>query len=180
MSDIKAEKNALRQQIHLKRNSMNETSKELFDVSICKVLVQLIEERNCKTVHAYLPMGSEINIAPLLQMLLSKELTVVTPKTLKKRKLQHLVLTSLENLESGIYGTSHPANGIEYSGDYDLIIVPGLAFDTNNYRLGYGGGYYDAFLAENPNTFMVGIGYPFQKIKSVPKEAHDARLDLVI
>jgi 5-formyltetrahydrofolate cyclo-ligase len=125
-------------------------------------------------------MGSEININPLLTWLLQEQITVVTPKTLRNRELQHLELNSLEELESGIFGTSHPANSVEYTGNYDLIIVPGLAFDANKYRLGYGGGYYDTFLAENPVAFTVGIGYPFQQLKEIPKEAHDACLDLVV
>jgi 5-formyltetrahydrofolate cyclo-ligase len=46
--------------------------------------------------------------------------------------------------------------------------------------LGYGGGYYDAFLAEFSTAFTVGLAYPFQQLKTVPKEAHDACLDLVL
>ena len=124
-------------------------------------------------------MGNEIDIKPLLEKLLSKNCTVVVPKTLKNRKLTHLILNSLDALEPGVYGTSHPENGIVFTGKIDLVIVPGLAFDEENYRLGYGGGYYDTFLAEYPTAFTVGVGYPFQKVKKVPKEAHDACLDTV-
>lgn len=180
MDYITEEKKSLRKHILAQRNALDVAEKKLLDTAICKSLQKLITQKKCKVVHAFLPMGSEININPLLAWMLQEQITVVTPKTLKNRQLQHLVLNSLEELESGVFGTSHPANSVAYTGDYDLIIVPGLAFDENNYRLGYGGGYYDTFLAENPTAFTVGIGYPFQQLKNIPKEAHDACLDLVV
>jgi 5-formyltetrahydrofolate cyclo-ligase len=180
MTATRTEKKALRAAIKLKRDAIDLEYKLAYDASICNVLEKLIAERNCKVVHVYLPMGNEIDIKPLLEKLLQNKITVVVPKTLKYRQLEHLVLESLDHLEFGVYGTSHPKNGIIFSGELDLIIVPGLAFDTENYRLGYGGGYYDTFLAEHPTAFTVGIGYPFQKIESVPKEAHDTCLDKVL
>ncbi|NVK51354.1 MAG: 5-formyltetrahydrofolate cyclo-ligase [Flavobacteriaceae bacterium] len=162
------------------RSLLDATEKKLFDTAICKTLQELIVKKKCKVVHAFLPMGNEINIIPLLTWLLAQQITVVTPKTLPKRQLQHLVLNSLDALEKGVFGTSHPANSVEYTGNYDIIIVPGLAFDTDNYRLGYGGGYYDTFLAEHPTAFTVGIGYPFQQIDVVPKEKHDVYLDVIL
>ena len=178
--EIVAQKKSLRTSIKTQRDAIDLEYKLAYDASICEALFVLIEERNCAVVHAYIPMGNEIDIRPLLAKLVANRITVVTPKTLKNRQLDHLILDSLDHLESGVYGTSHPKNGIVFNGELDLVIVPGLAFDSENYRLGYGGGYYDTFLAEHPNAFTVGIGYPFQKIDSVPKEAHDACLDMVL
>ena len=67
-----------------------------------------------------------------------------------------------------------------FNGRYDLIIVPGLAFDNRNYRVGYGGGYYDNFLVMQPESFKVGIFYPFQKVDVVPVEPHDICLDTIL
>lgn len=180
MDDITKQKKSLRKSIIAQRDAMNASEKALLDTQICNQLQQLIEQKKCKIIHAYIPIGSEIDIQPLLKWILQKQIKVVTPKTLRNRQLQHLVLNSLDALESGLFGTSHPANSEEYKGTYDLIIVPGLAFDDNNYRLGYGGGYYDTFLAEHPNAFKIGVGYAFQKLESIPKESHDACLDLVM
>ena len=87
---------------------------------------------------------------------------------------------SLTKLEMGIMQTLHPKEPLIYEGKYDLVIVPGLAFDKANYRLGYGGGYYDNFLIDHPEAHKVGIFYPFQMIDSVPKEPHDVCLDLIV
>ena len=79
-----------------------------------------------------------------------------------------MVLASLNQLERGLFGTFHPIGEKEFSGEYDLIIVPGLSVDHNNYRLGYGGGYYDNFLLDHPASRKIGIFYPFQLIEKIP------------
>jgi 5-formyltetrahydrofolate cyclo-ligase len=178
--EIIPEKEALRKAMSTKRNALPLEYKRTYDSWICNALGRLIAEKNCTVVHAYLPMGSEIDIIPLIQWLRAKSITIVVSKTLKNRTLEHLVLSSFDNLELGLYGTSHPKNGTIFTGKLELVIVPGLAFDSENYRLGYGGGYYDTFLANYPNAFTIGLAYPFQKIKTVPKEAHDACLDFVL
>jgi len=178
--NILQQKKILRQKMLINRASLETSFKKDYDLWICKQLELLIDTHNYKTIHAYLPMGKEIDIAPLLTNLLDKNITVVTPKTLPKRKLENRILTSLTAIEKGVFGTTHPANPTEYSGDYDLIIIPGLAFDSNNYRLGYGGGYYDNFLVNHPKAYKIGIFYPEQLVEKVPTEAHDLCLDEVL
>ena len=83
-------------------------------------------------------------------------------------------------LEPGIFGTSHPKNSQVYTDKIDLVIVPGLAFDHQKYRLGYGGGYYDTFLSEHTEAYTVGVCYPFQYVVDIPKEEHDACLHTIL
>jgi 5-formyltetrahydrofolate cyclo-ligase len=64
--------------------------------------------------------------------------------------------------------------------DFDLIIVPLLAFDERKHRLGFGGGWYDRFLAAQPNALKIGLGYEFQRSGSLPVEPHDIALDMII
>lgn len=177
---ISEEKKTLRQQMLVKRARLSKVSKRAYDQWICDSLWKTIQECNYKTVHCYLPMGSEINITPLIEQLLQENLTVITPKTLPKPRLQNLVLKSLNELEKGVFGTKHPASAEEFSGTYDVIIVPGLAFDASNYRLGYGGAYYDNFLVHHTNTLKIGIFYPFQSTEKVPLEPHDVQLDKIM
>jgi 5-formyltetrahydrofolate cyclo-ligase len=177
---IGEQKKNLRKQMLLKRAKLPKEKKEVYDQGICNTLLNTIEGNQYKTIHCYLPMGTEINIFPLIEELLENGLTVITPKTLPKRTLKHLVLKSLDELEKGIFGTLHPEGGEEFEGEYDLIIVPGLSFDSINYRLGYGGGYYDAFMLNHPTANKIGIFYPFQEVDSIPVEPHDLRLDKVL
>lgn len=63
---------------------------------------------------------------------------------------------------------------------FDLIVVPLLAFDESCHRIGYGGGWYDRFLASQPNALKVGVAFDVQLAESFPIEDHDIQLDMVI
>ena len=94
--------------------------------------------------------------------------------------MENRVLHDLNEIERGVFGTTHPREADIYEGPYDIAIIPGLAFDVENYRLGYGGGYYDNFLINHPETFKIGVGYPFQLVNKVAREEHDLSMDLII
>ena len=175
--NIKAKKKHLRETMLSKRNDMSRQERNANSKKICDQLWKIILEKKIKVIHSYLPMGSEINVLPLLQKAIDQNITVVAPKTLKKRQLQNLIVTDLKNMEAGVFNTYHPKDAAEFIGEYDLIIVAGLAFDKNNFRVGYGGGYYDTFLADQPNAFKVGVCFPFQMVDSVPVEKHDIQLN---
>lgn len=177
---ITEQKLALRNFMLKRRLDFDKSARQDYDRWICSTLEKKIVELKAKTVHAYIPMGAEINIQPLLERLINQGITVVTPKTLQKPNMENRVLTSFDDLEKGVFGTSHPATPIEYIGDFDFIIIPGLAYDSNNYRLGYGGGYYDTFLVKHPKAYKQGIFYPFQLVPEVPTEEHDIQLDDIL
>lgn len=173
-------KSSIRKEMLAKRDTLNAAEKAVMDSTICKKLEQVIAGRAAGVIHSYLPFGSEPDIYPLLSSLLHKGVTVICPKSLAKRTIQNLVLTSLDELEEGRYGTRHPASGLEYHGNIDLYIVPGVAFDHNHYRLGYGSGYYDNYFGANPGGHKVGICYGFQLVSELPNESHDIPLNQVI
>jgi 5-formyltetrahydrofolate cyclo-ligase len=177
---IAEKKKELRAQMNAKRLGLNKAWKAKYDNWVCHALWQIIQLNNAKSVHTFLPMGNEINIYPLIEVMLKEGIIVVCPKTLKNRKMQNLVLNSIDELEEGLFGTRHPKNEEIFEGNYNIIIVPGLAFDSNKNRLGYGGGYYDSFIAENPEALRIGIFYPFQLLSKIPVEEHDAKLDEVL
>ncbi len=174
------EKKHIREKMLALRSALPLPEKRWLDHSICEKLRQLVEETGAHIIHTYLPMGNEVDIFPFIGAMLEKGLTVVAPKSLKGRRMENLVLHSLSELEAGIFGTSHPASGLVYEGGYDLFIVPGLAFDRHGNRIGYGAGYYDAFLGSQPGGHKLGICYPFQLLDELPSEPHDVRLDGVL
>jgi 5-formyltetrahydrofolate cyclo-ligase len=177
---IKEQKVQLRKMMLEKRDKMPENDRKVVSQRICSQLWSFILENKINVIHSYLTMGSEVNVLPLLQMALDKGLTVITTKTLKKRQLKNLILTELKNMEVGIFGTYHPKDAEEYFGHYDLIIVAGSTFDRKGNRIGYGGGYYDTFLAKQQAAITIGVCYPFQLIENIPVEEHDIILDNVV
>ncbi|MEO2052075.1 MAG: 5-formyltetrahydrofolate cyclo-ligase [Allomuricauda sp.] len=177
---VKSLKKEIRDEMLGRRNRMSLGQKALYDHKICEVLWRLVEQKVIQSVHTYLPMGSEVDIVPFIAQCLEHRVTVVVPQTLPDRQFKNLVLSSLQALERGVFGTSYPSGNRVYKGHYDLIIVPGLACDDNRSRLGYGGGYYDTFLADQTTSFKLGLFYPFQKMDQLPTESHDIQLDKVL
>ncbi len=174
------DKRKIRKEIQATRDNLSQIKKSSFDKKLCDKLIKIISERNAKIVHTYISIKSEVNIFPVIDYMLSNGITVVAPKALSSLKMSDLILSSIDCLESGVFGTKHPAGNNEYKGTYDLIIVPGLAFDKYNNRIGYGAGYYDYFLKSNISSYKVAIAYPFQIIDKIPFEPHDVKLDKII
>ncbi|MCA9327241.1 hypothetical protein KDA14_01810 [Candidatus Saccharibacteria bacterium] len=65
-------------------------------------------------------------------------------------------------------------------GDYDIIVVPVLGFDDENFRLGMGGGWYDRWLATQSQAQKIGLAYAWAKLETLPHEAHDIPLDIIL
>ncbi len=162
------------------RDQIPRTERNVHAERICEQLWEIILSRKAQVIHTYLNMGAEINVLPLVRRLLDAGKTVVAPKTLKKRQLENRIVYNLQDMEAGVFGTYHPKGKKVYNGLFDLVIIPGLAFDRNGGRLGYGGGYYDTFLLEHLTSWKVGICYPNQLVEHVPVDEHDILMDQVI
>ncbi|GAA4462701.1 5-formyltetrahydrofolate cyclo-ligase [Nemorincola caseinilytica] len=176
----KEQKAILRKDMLAQRDGLSADVKREWDRQMCSKIMDIITERQAQVIHSYIPFGSEIDINPLLRDLLAKGHTIICPRSLPKRTIQNLVLTSLDELEEGRFGTKHPAGNNEYNGNIDLFIVPGIGYNGRCYRLGYGSGYYDVYFASMPPGYKLGICYPFQYISEFPAEPHDVPLDKII
>ncbi len=173
------EKSFVRKAMRLRRDTLPAPARILRSQQLMQKIAAFCSARSVRVLHTYLPLGSEPDTTLLVTHALSEKIRVIVPETLPHRQLQHRVLTSLDELAEGRYHTRYPPTGALYEGPLDLIIVPGLAFDAQNYRLGYGGGYYDAFLAAHPEAYKMGVGFDFQQVATIPTESHDAQLDAV-
>lgn len=173
-------KKELRQKMRDTRDALDKEWKRSYDVRMNERLVQLITDRNANSIHLYLPIGSEINIRPAIDVWLRDGKHLICPKALPARKLSHHTLSSRQELEKGYFGTRHPIGPALDSGEADIILVPGLAFDTLNRRLGYGSGYYDTFLQTLKTGHSVGLAYPFQFMDEIPVDEWDMPLNEII
>ena len=173
-------KKAIRDQMALQRDTLSQDVRQRYANWINEQLWKIVEEGGHKIIHSYYPFRSEIDITSFLEKCLQSSITIVCPKTLKDGNLEHLQLTQISDISIGKYNTPFPATQKKYEGKYDMIIVPGLAFSTSGIRLGYGGGYYDRFLAAHSEAIKIAPAYPFQIIENLPFETHDEQVDLVL
>jgi 5-formyltetrahydrofolate cyclo-ligase len=135
------------------------------------------------TISGFWPMGDEMDVTPLLAQLHAAGHPIGLPVVVKKG--EPLIFRSWQpgqTLVSGGFGTEIPAPSAPEVVP-DVLIVPLLAFDSNGYRLGYGGGFYDRTLHKlrgNGNALAVGVGYAAQHVVRVPRDEYDQPLDWII
>lgn len=134
------------------------------------------------TVAGYWPMGTEIDVRPLLLALLARGHDVLLPETPPRgQPLAFRRWTPGAAMLPGRFGTLYPDGPTAAPG---LLLVPLLAFDAACNRLGYGGGYYDRTIpvlrAANPGLRTIGCAYASQQVDEVPVLPHDAPLDAVV
>ena len=141
----------------------------------------LPEVRDAQTVHLFWPLPDEVDLRPLADGLRQRGVTVALPVVAGPRVLAHRRFVGVDALVAGRWGLREPAPDapeVEPEG-IDVVLVPGLAFGRDGSRLGYGGGFYDAFLAATP-ALRVGVAFAEALVPSVPVASHDARVDAVL
>ena len=175
------DKPTLRREMMLRRDKLN--ARAWRSATICSQILALPVYVAARTIHCYLPMRSEVDTRPLIADALTRGKGVIVPVVVPRAdELAHAWLESLsaDALEPGAFGTFNPRRGRPASsGDWDLAIVPLLAFDRRGYRLGYGKGYYDRLLAAD-RTRTIGVAFAVQEMSMLPTEAHDVPLDWII
>jgi 5-formyltetrahydrofolate cyclo-ligase len=173
-------KDAIRKKMLSQRSKIPLAEKAKTDRKFCDQLCSIATEMKAKTIHCYLPIKHEIDLWPAINLWIKNGVTVICPKVSSYGELQHLILQSPGLLVAGTFGTLYPAGNMHYSGVYDMIVVPGLAFDLQNHRIGYGKGYYDRFLQNHPTVFKIAPAYAFQVYEKLPAEPHDVMVDRVL
>ena len=151
---------------------------------IAEQLWKLPAIQKAQSILFYASMPSEVDTLAMIEKAIFSGKRVALPIVeQKKGKLIPTLISSMEDVHIGTYGITEPhdpGKAIALK-DLDAVIVPGLAFDRLNNRLGRGAGYYDRFLSSLPMTVTtVGLAFDFQLTESLPTEAHDVRLQQVI
>ncbi len=164
------------------RRSIRPEDAVAWDEAIAGHVLRLGElQRGPRTVHVYLdlPHRREVATRSLIERLLRLGHRVVVPVVPENgHELIHALLTDPTDLRSGRYGVDEPreivAVGID---EIDLVLTPALAVDPAGGRLGYGGGYYDRFLARlRDDTPTFALIYDGQRSERLPVEPHDVAL----
>lgn len=133
-----------------------------------------------KTIYGYLPYNQEVRTIPMLEQALKDGKRVAVPKVYGD-EMKFLYLDDLSQVEKGYAGIPEPiADGPVADDDTALVLMPGLAFDPAGHRIGYGGGFYDKFLAAEPNHPTLALCYEFQMLPELHTEEHDIPVDTVL
>jgi len=177
-------KDQLRKKMTKERSNQSKKEKKRKDQSIYAQVIKDEDYINADSVFLFLSFGSEIETKTIVQDALQQKKKVFLPKVVGK-KLELFEVKDLENLERSKYGILEPNDQCKGIGNcaIDFILMPGLAFDESGGRVGYGGGFYDRYIASLPNYKAipkVAIAYDFQIIKQVPMNEFDIPVDRII
>ena len=129
-------------------------------------------------VGIYWPMNYEIDTRPLIKILLEKKFNLCLP-TIINNNMSFKSWGKNDDLKLNHFKFYEPHKSALISKP-DIIIVPLLAFDDLGYRVGYGKGFYDKYYEKNLGVNYIGYAYSFQRIKNLPVESYDLKLNSVI
>ena len=164
-------KTELRKQLLNKRKTLN--TKVLSDL-ICKKIIDLKQYKTAKNIFAYYPKTYEVDISPLFE---DTEKNWFLPKVIGEN-MEFIKYNLGDNLVKSEFGVFEPI-GEKTIVKPDLIIVPALSADKKGYRLGYGKGYYDRFLA-NQNCKTVSPVFADLMVDELPIEKYDKKIDIIV
>lgn len=172
------DKKNLRLKVRKIRENLSIEDKKRMSKIIINNFLKLEELKKSKIIMSYMDMKNEVETRELNEKLKNLGKTILLPSIedgmIKVYKDDgHYKISKL--------GVSEPyAN--EYNGKIDLILVPGIVFNSKGDRIGFGKGYYDKFLSKNiyKNTVKVSMIYDFQLIEDFSGEEFDEKIDILI
>lgn len=132
------------------------------------------------TIYGYLPYNQEVRTVPMLQRALDDGKRVAVPKVYGE-EMRFIYLEDLTQVSKGYAGIPEPIADAPVAEDKQaLVLMPGLAFDPQGHRIGYGGGFYDRFLAQEPHHPTLALCYEFQMQAHLDTEEFDIPVDTVL
>ena len=178
-------KEQLRKRVLAVRTGLDRGQVKVSGQAILKRVLGLEAYRRAKLVHTYVSSKeNEVDTRALIGTCLAQDKRVAVPVVMPGTKtLSHALIDALDQLVAGPYGLAQPdpaaALWLPSEARIDLVVVPGLAFDRRGQRIGWGGGYYDRFLAQ-VQAIKIGLCYDALVLDCIPGEPHDVPVDMVV
>lgn len=173
-------KNAIRNRIISRRDAM--TMLEIASLSQ-EVAAQFLASDfygDASILALYCSIRSEVITSGIFDAAIQSGRRILYPRTVGTT-LEFVAVKSLDTLAVSRFGICEPQTGDSFPLEaIDLIVLPGVAFDEQGIRLGYGLGCYDRALAQARRPTLVGLAYDFQVVESLPREEHDIPVDFVV
>ena len=174
------DKKELRAQIRAKKRAMTPAQVEACSEKLAVLFREHPLYQRAKSIYGYLPYNQEVRTVPMLRRAQKDGKRVAVPKVYGDT-MKFLWLDDLDAVAPGAYNIPEPiADEPEADDETALVLMPGLAFDPEGHRCGYGGGFYDKFLAAHPNHPTLALCYGFQMFEHLDVDAHDIPVDAVL
>jgi 5-formyltetrahydrofolate cyclo-ligase len=177
-------KRQLRRQMSWRRLAVSSADADRAARAAAESLISSKPARSAGRIALYAALPGELPSKPLFDAVIENSGAALLPRTVDSERIEFFSVVRWEQLRPGRYGVPEPpadapASPLEAG---DLVVVPGLAFDSKGYRLGHGKGYYDRAFASGmgETPMLVGFGYEFQVVDDVPHGDLDRRMDAIV
>jgi 5-formyltetrahydrofolate cyclo-ligase len=192
--DDREDKSKLRKDMEARRQQLSIEQRQYASELICQLTMDVIVNHVRSIAHqpmivAYMPFRSEVDITPLIRQCWESSFKLSVPKVNKSlQSMEAFEIRSFLELESGAWGIREPNTKVTRLVSLttiDIIIIPGLSYDQQGGRLGYGSGFYDRFLSRfdvrglTP-PLKLGVCFDTQLQDKLPMEPHDHIVDYII
>ena len=182
VKNIKQRKLQIRNVCKKYRNNLSAEKKQQFDLILQEKFLQTEEYKNAKVLLAFVSKDIEINTELIIKQALSDGKTLALPKCKEENLMVFYIVDDLSQLMEGYYGLLEPNPEkckMLSETENTVCLVPGLAFDREGYRIGFGKGYYDRFLLDYKGI-TVGMCYTKCVEEALPKGYYDRPIDILI
>ncbi len=176
-------KKELRKRVLNIRNSMSIENVEKNSSIIIDKIVNTDIYKQSKVVFIYMDFNKEVMTSQLIKRMLSEKKRVVIPYTdTINTELIPSEITKQADLKLNSFGYYEPVSIMPVDPEeIDLVIVPGVVFDKQLNRIGFGKGYYDKILIKlKPSAVKIAVAHEFQVFELIPTEEHDIKMDMII
>ena len=174
------DKKELRKKIREQKRAMTEEQIVAASARLGELFLACEQYKNAKTIYGYLPYNQEVRTVPMLEQAMKDGKRVAVPKCYGE-EMRFIYMDDLSKVEKGYANIPEPIADEPVAEDKtSLVLMPGMAFTTDGKRMGYGGGFYDKFLAAEPDHPTVALCYDFQMVEDLPTEDYDIPVDCVL
>ncbi|HEX9712337.1 MAG TPA: 5-formyltetrahydrofolate cyclo-ligase [Actinomycetota bacterium] len=179
--DSDTRKATIRRLALARRSRLDPAERSRGGAQIVRRLLELPEVAGADPVLAFVSIRSEVPTDVMLSAVLDAGKTLLLPYVADDGSLRAAPVSSLAEIEPGYRGIPEPRPRLRLvKAEPAVIIVPGVAFDATGARLGYGGGFYDRYLAAAPGVPRVGVCFEAQLFEEIPVEPHDEPVDIIV
>lgn len=181
-------KNEIRLKLKEQRDKLTSKERDKLGIAISNRLFQTDAYINCNMIFSYLSFRSEVDTREIIRQSVKEGKEVFIPRV-EDKDMDFYKVQDLEGLILSKFGIPEPPkeeknryqeqSGLSYP---KLMFLPGLAFDLNGNRIGYGAGYYDRYLSAFPLThfYKIGLAYDFQVVDKIPSDEFDVQVDAIM
>lgn len=176
------EKAEARMMMRVLRNDLKEEERKVLQEKAMKQFLSVPEVQRAEWIYPFVSCRTEIDTRLLIQTLLDMDQYKIAVPRVNGADMEFVAIRSWEDLQPGTMGILEPEDGEIVAAENGIMLMPGLAFDRQGNRVGYGAGYYDRYLALHDNEKLLKIAYAFdfQVVDSIEAEAHDQKVNAIV